>query len=332
MPRLLVVEGYGVRIGVRRGCVVVKSGSGAKVVPVSEVDRVIIVSGGVSITSAALRALARSGIDLLVLDPRGVPMVSLCPPWITRTVDTRRAQYLAYASSELALSYAKSFAKAKILNQGGFLKYLSKTLGEKWLEEEGLRVEEKALDVERVSGSIEEARKSIMGIEGVAARIYWGAIACLIPSELGFGGRDQDGCDPVNASLNYLYGVLYGECFKRLAMAGLDPFAGFLHVDRSGKPVLTFDFIEMFRVSAVDSLLLNMVRKGFRPELENGLLTRSTRAKLVEELFKWLERRCRERGGEAKKLADHIKSHALKLARALRSFSHYNGFVEEWWK
>ncbi|NPA96871.1 MAG: CRISPR-associated endonuclease Cas1 [Crenarchaeota archaeon] len=331
MVRLLVVEGYGVRIGVRRGCVVVKSASGSRIVPLSEIDRVVIVSSGVSITSSALRAFARSGVDILVLDSRGVPMTSLCPPWITRTVDTRRAQYIAYASG-IGLEYAKSFAIAKILNQGGYLRYLGKRLGETWLAEEGARVEEKANEVLRVSGDLESARKSIIGIEGVAARIYWGAIATLIPRELGFEGRDQDGDDPVNKCLNYMYGILYSECFKRLAQVGLDPFAGFLHVDRSGKPVLVFDFIEMFRVSAVDSTLLEAIRRGFRPSLDRDLLSRETRGRLVEMLFRGLERRCRERGGEAKTLREHIKSHALKLARALRSSSMYRGFVEEWWR
>lgn len=332
MPRLVVVEGYGVRLRVRKGCLVVESRSGRKILPLAEIDRIVIVSSRVSITSAVVRILARYGIDLLFLDSRGVPVTMLTPPWITATVDTRRCQYLAYANPGLALSYAKSFAVAKLGNQSRYLRYLAKTTGVRELEEDARKIEEKILEIEKISGELDEARKSIMGIEGNAARIYWGALATVLPKDLGFGGRDQDSNDPMNACLNYLYGVLYAECFKALARYGLDPYAGFLHVDRSGKPVLTFDFIEMFRVSAVDSLLVKLFREGFRPSYDGELLSRETRGKLVVEMQRWLDRKAREVVGETKPLREHLKSHALKLARALRSFAPYNGFVEAWWR
>jgi len=330
--RVLIVEGYGVRLGVRRRCLVIESRSGRKIVPLAEIDRVVLATSRISITTAALRMLARAGVDVVVLDSRGQPMTLLTPPWITRTVDTRRAQYLAYTEPSTALSYAKSFAVAKICNQASYLRYLARTLGERSLLEDAARIEEKASQVLSVEGPLEEARKSIMGIEGNAARIYWGAIATLIPRDLGFPGRDQDSCDPVNACLNYLYGMLYAECFRALTRFGLDPFAGFLHVDRSGKPVLVFDFVEMFRVSVVDSLLLKALREGFRPRLESCLLTADTRGRLIEMFSRWIERRCRERLGEVKRLRDHISSHALKLGRALRNRASYSGFVEEWWR
>jgi len=330
--RVLIVEGYGVRLGVRRRCLVIESRSGRKIVPLAEIDRVVLATSRISVTTAALRMLARAGVDVVVLDSRGKPMTLLTPPWITRTVDTRRAQYLAHADPSTALGYAKSFAVAKICNQASYLRYLAHRLGERSLLEDAARIEEKASQVLSVEGPLEEARKSVMGIEGNAARIYWGAIATLIPRDLGFPGRDQDSCDPVNACLNYLYGMLYAECFRALTRFGLDPFAGFLHVDRSGKPVLVFDFVEMFRVSAVDSLLLKALREGFRPRLESCLLTADTRGKLIEMFSRWIERRCRERMGEVKRLRNHISSHALKLGRALRNRASYRGFVEEWWR
>ncbi len=330
--RILVVEGYGVKLGVRRRCLVISSRDGRRVVPLAEIDRIIVVSSRVSITSAAIRMLARYGIDIVFLDSRGYPITMLTPPWITRTVDTRRCQYIAYVDQRLALEYAKSFAIAKIANQSSYIRYLAKELGDRGLEEDAARIAEKIARIESIRGRLEDVRQSIMGIEGNAAKIYWGAIASVLPRDIGFPGRDQDSNDPFNACLNYLYGVLYGECFKALVRYGLDPYAGFLHIDRSGKPVLTFDFIEMFRVSAVDSLLVKMFRDGFRPSYEGDLLSKQTRGKLVEEFYRWFERRCRDQLGEVKKLNEHLKSYALKLARSLRSFSHYTGFVERWWR
>ena len=56
----------------------------------------------------------------------------------------------------------------------------------------------------------------------------------------------------MNALLNYGYGILYSQVWSALTLAGLEPFAGFLHVDRPGKPSLVLDFIEEFRQPIVD--------------------------------------------------------------------------------
>lgn len=51
-----------------------------------------------------------------------------------------------------------------------------------------------------------------------------------------FPGRENRGAaDPVNSLLNYGYGMLYQQVETALILAGLDPFGGFLHVDRSGR-------------------------------------------------------------------------------------------------
>jgi CRISPR-associated protein Cas1 len=137
----------------------------------------------------------------------------------------------------------------------------------------------------------------------------------------------------VNRSLNYLYGVLYAESFKALARAGLDPYAGFLHTDRSGNPTLVFDYVEMFRVSAVDSLLVELFRKGFRIEVDDrGFIARDSRVRLVQEFYMWLGRRARDSRGETKRLEEHIKSYALKLAKFFRvREGEIPVFIEAWW-
>jgi len=51
--------------------------------------------------------------------------------------------------------------------------------------------------------------------------------------------------------------------------AGLEPFAGFLHVDRSGKPSLVLDLMEEFRQPVVDRAIFSWLNKG-------GVLTLQT--------------------------------------------------------
>ncbi|RLG86632.1 MAG: CRISPR-associated endonuclease Cas1 [Thermoprotei archaeon] len=331
--RTLVVSGHGVRLRVSKGVLVVEHSGGREAVPLAELERIVIATGGVSVTSSFVRKALGYGIDIVFLDSRGVPIARLYPPWITRTVESRRAQYLAYADTQRRTAIAVAIAAAKLGNQASYLRYLARRTGEKGLGEEASRIGDYANQLYRVAGERDwgVARQRILSIEGNAARIYWGAYATLLPRDLGFPGRDRDSGDPVNTVLNYLYGILYAEAFKALARVGLDPYAGFLHSDRSGKPVLTFDFVEMFRVSAVDSLAMKLLRQGYRPVVEQGLLNHPTRAFLVKEFYRWLERRARPwTWSRSIALGEALYTWASALAKSLRSGSEFQGFVERW--
>ena len=330
--KTLVVSGHGVKLRVWRGLLVVEHSGSRETIPLAELERIVIATGGVSITSSFVRKLVGYGIDLVFLDSRGVPIARLYPPWITRTVESRRAQYLAYTEPSRRIEIAVGFAIAKLANQASFLRYLARRLGMKELMEDVEKIDRYIAQLYEVSAEPgPDTPKRIMGVEGNAARVYWGAYAQALPRDLGFPGRDRDSGDPVNMVLNYLYGLLYPEVFKALATTGLDPYAGFLHVDRSGKPVLVFDFIEMFRVSAVDSLALDLFRKGFRPRIENSLLDHPTRAKLIEAFHRWLERRARPLNwSRSIPIREALLTWSISLARALRSGARYEGFVERW--
>ena len=56
--------------------------------------------------------------------------------------------------------------------------------------------------------------------------------------------------------------------------AGLEPFAGFLHVDRSGKPSLVLDLMEEFRQPVVDRPIFSWLNKGGQLTLQKGMLER----------------------------------------------------------
>jgi CRISPR-associated protein Cas1 len=66
--------------------------------------------------------------------------------------------------------------------------------------------------------------------------------------------------DPVNALLNYAYGVLEGQCKRALITAGFDVACGFLHADRQYRDSLVYDLMELFR-PAVDSLVLALLER-----------------------------------------------------------------------
>ena len=170
-----------------------------------------------------------------------------------------------------------------------------------------------------------------MAVEAEAARAYWNGMTLLFSKELEFRGRDPESFDPVNMCLNYVYALLYGVCWRVLVLAGLDPYAGFLHSDRSGKESLVYDYSEMFKPSSVDRLIVKLFSEGWRPEIENGLITSKSRGQLIKAFFQWLDRRVRPTSGSPCTLQQAIKRWAFMLASYLRGdLKKYRGFVEPW--
>jgi len=265
--RTVVITGYGVKIRFRKGLFIVeKRGDPPRIFSPLDVDQIIITTSGVSITSRALRACARLGIDLVILDHRGNVIARLVPLYINMTVETRRLQYEAYLD-ERGLEIARWVLESKLLNQAETLRYLAKSRRKSevstLLKDSALKIEQKALELREVRGVYlsDRLRQELMSIEAVAARYYWNCIKTLLPSDLNFEGRDPDSLDPVNLSLNYMYGLLKATCMRAIALLNLDPFAGYLHVDRSGRPSLVLDFMEIFR-PLVDRILIVYVNRN----------------------------------------------------------------------
>jgi CRISPR-associated protein Cas1 len=138
---------------------------------------------------------------------------------------------------------------------------------------------------------ISELRDQLLSVEGRAASRYWGAIKRVIPGSLAWPGRETQGAtDPFNMALNYGYGFLYPQVEQTLILAGLDPYGGFLHADRPGRPSLKLDLIEEFRQTVVDRTLIGLVNRGFAIERdEQGRLEKGTRDRLIERVKERLE-------------------------------------------
>ncbi len=102
-------------------------------------------------------------------------------------------------------------------------------------------------------------RLELMSAEARAATVYWDGVARVLPCEFGFRNRVTRGAqDLFNMALNYGYGILYAQVWSAVSLAGLDPYAGFLHVDRPGRPSLVLDLIEEFRQQTVDRVLVRL--------------------------------------------------------------------------
>jgi CRISPR-associated endonuclease Cas1 len=108
----------------------------------------------------------------------------------------------------------------------------------------------------------------------------------MLPDALGFAGRSHQGAtDAVNAALNYGYGILTSHVWGAVMNAGLEPFAGFLHVERSGKPSLVLDLMEEFRQPVVDRPILSWLNKGGQLVLQKGMLDAASKESVASRVL-----------------------------------------------
>lgn len=329
MVKQIIISDYGVKIRYRNGVFIIESRNNREEINPIEIEQVIIATSGVWLSSKVVRKMIEYGIDLVFLDQRGYPLGRLYPPYINKTVYTRREQYLSH-NDPRATYIVKEIVYAKIANQAGLLKRYYHITRISLLRDSYREIKAILEKIYSVEGVLEDIRDKLRQYEARAAQIYWSTYAELLPRDLGFESRDQDREDPVNISLNYGYGILYSECWKALVLAGLDPYAGYMHVDRSGKPVLVYDFIEQFRF-IVDYVLVKLFRRGWKPVILNGFIEYGSRSKIILAINNFLDKTMTRRYGEKPlSLRQAIKKNAFQLASFLRNEAIYRGFIWEW--
>jgi CRISPR-associated protein Cas1 len=118
-----------------------------------------------------------------------------------------------------------------------------------------------AQQAERTSGSPE-----LLGIEGVAARLYFEAFPALVERAAELPGFAFSGLrnrrpptDVVNCLLSFCYGLLTKEVMAACLAVGFDPYVGLLHRPRFGRPALALDLAEEFRPLLADSTVLTVI-------------------------------------------------------------------------
>jgi CRISPR-associated protein Cas1 len=135
------------------------------------------------------------------------------------------------------------------------------------------RASEDALDAR----SIEE----LLGIEGAAASQYFQHFSGMIKVEeeddlpglespvkggkqlvfnFNFSHRNRrPPTDPVNAMLSLAYSMLAKDCTLAALAVGFDPYVGFYHQPRFGRPALGLDLMEEFRPLVAESTVLSCI-------------------------------------------------------------------------
>jgi CRISPR-associated protein Cas1 len=307
--------------------------------PLLGLEHVLVLASGVSLSADAIRGCAERGIPISFVSRSGAPYAKLIAPELTGTVQTRRQQLLAFGDQR-GVHLARTFAVGKLQNQGTLLKYMAKyrqtTAPETYemAREAAFRIEHLARRIAEVQGTtVDEVRVSVMNLEAQAARHYWEAARHLVqlPTGVEWPGRETRGAvDLVNQCLNYGYGILYAQVERAVLLAGLDPYAGFLHEDRPGKTSLVMDLIEEFRAYAVDrcvfALLNQRVPLG---QDDRGRLDDATRTLLAKRVNERLEGE-EPYEGRRRRLRTIIQSQARRVATYVRGEAIYRAWAGRW--
>lgn len=285
-------------------------------VALRDVREIIIGKKGVCLSSDLLAACAEAGIAVAFLDFGGKPYGLFHTPFAHRTVSVRRAQF-AFCECLTAGALMRRIVVNKIANQIRLLRYFARSATEEAAA--GMRTAADSMRTQiRQARSIKRSdldrlRNSLMGCEGAAAAAYWNALCCWLEISTFTGRAGRGAEDPVNAALNYGYGILYARIWGAQVLAGLEPFAGLLHTDRSGKYALVLDAIEEFRVPLVDRPILAHCSRGLTLKMEQDFLDADSRRAVAGWVLEAMERRVQYHGRE-EAMSAIVGAQAQKLA------------------
>lgn len=177
-------------------------------------------------------------------------------------VELRTAQYRSSFDDAACLRLAKGWVQAKIRNGRVLLR-------RNWTDKEAAAPVLRSMKL--LSNEVGSAAsiESLLGLEGAAAAHYFQAFPSMLKqtgdSELRFnmdGRNRRPPTDPVNALLSFGYSMLTRSFVVALSAVGFDPFRGFFHQPRYGRPALALDMMEPFRSLIVDSSVITAINNG----------------------------------------------------------------------
>ena len=217
----------------------------------------VVLLGNVQLSAQAIRELCARGIPVCWMSFGGW-LAGFTDSIGHNNVELRRAQFRAAEDAGAALRLARRFVRNKIANCRTLLRRNHPEPPESTL-----------LEMSNLSEATEAApgMPELLGIEGNAARLYFEAFPGLIrPKEqfaFDFTTRSRrPPKDPVNALLSFAYSLLVKDLAVAARAVGFDPFLGFYHQPRYGRPALALDLMEEFRPIIGDSVVLSAINTG----------------------------------------------------------------------
>ena len=220
----------------------------------------LVVMGNVYVTTPTLHELMRRNIPVTWQSYGG---------WFLghtvgaghANVELRTAQYKASFDESACLALARGWVQAKIRNSRTLLRRNWRSDDER---DPVLR------DLTRLADRAGRTKEmsTLLGVEGAAAARYFGHFTDMLRRsddadlfEMNNRNR-RPPTDPVNALLSFGYAMLTRTFVMVLSGTGFDPYRGFYHQPRYGRPALALDMMEPFRPLIVDSVVVTAINNG----------------------------------------------------------------------
>ncbi|NWG71538.1 MAG: CRISPR-associated endonuclease Cas1 [Parvularculaceae bacterium] len=216
--------------------------------------------GPVSVTTPTLHELFRADIPVAFFSTGGWLMghASGTGP---ENAHIRTNQYHAAFDDRRCLAIARGLVAAKIRNQRTLLR-------RNWRDEKTEDGKVEALEsLKRLAAQADHAADTpaLLGYEGEAAAVYFRHFDRMLAgaSDFSFEKRNRRPPeDPVNALLSLGYSLLVRTFLAALQSIGFDPYRGFYHVIRHGRPALALDMMEPYRPIIADSTVINVINNS----------------------------------------------------------------------
>ncbi len=251
----------------------------------------------------------------------------------------RRAQYSTADSPKGAAHIARQFVAGKLQNsRSNVLRAKREADDNADYKQLAKAADELAQIIRRLSHhqltdkgcSLREMLDPIRGLEGLGAKIYFSVLQYMLKQQredFRFVTRTRrPPQDRINCLLSFIYALVRHDCLAALTTAGLDPYVGWLHVTRAGRPACALDLMEEFRPCLADRLALTLInRRQIEPkhfcEREGGAVEFTERGR-KEVIQAWQRRKQTEVKHalfkESIRLGQVFSIQAKLLARKLR--------------
>lgn len=272
--RPLYVNEQGAKIGIRGGRVrVTRHNQEIQQVRAIDVSQINI-TGNVQMSSQLMRAMFSREIPIMWFSYGGW-FQGIAHGLPSKHVELRRRQ--VGIAAQAGLPVARRLVEGKIRNCRTFLRRNSRT-----------DVSVALPQLKNLADQAMEAKsvESLLGIEGTAARLYFGRFAGMLRNDK-LGTFDVNGRnrrpprDAVNCLLSYAYSLLVKDLTATTHGVGFDPYLGLYHRPRFGRPALALDLAEEFRPLIADSVVVNVINNGeIRP---TGFIVRAQGVSLTQQ-------------------------------------------------
>ena len=268
--RPLYLNTQGCRVGCRDEVLVVKDKETVlDEVRMRDVSHVALF-GNIQVSTQAIQALCELEVPVTYFSMGGW-FYGITRGHALKNIFLRVEQFRLAGDAPTCLALARQFVHGKIRNQ--------RTL----LMRNHLEPPEAAvLKLKRASEDAlaADSLETLLGIEGAAATQYFqhfnGMIkiadeltatgegappgAAQLAFNFNFASRNRrPPTDPVNALLSLAYSVLSKDCALAALAVGFDPYLGFYHQPRFGRPALALDLMEEFRPLVAESAVLSCI-------------------------------------------------------------------------